>query len=169
MIDADNRRAPRFSAGKENIVREEIRKHLKKEVPGHLKGIAGAACGGDILFHELCGELGIPTTIYLALTVEAFKKTSVSFAGKSWEDRYDRLLQKLPSLVLPEKHSYNGNTWEQANLWMLNTALKNGAENMSLLALWDGKAGDGDGGTEHMIRVCRSQGATVEVIDITRL
>ena len=173
MIDSKNRAAPRFPAIKENIAREEIKDRLIKEketLKDKLKGIAGGACGGDILFHELCEELNIPTEIYLALPVEAFKKESVSFAGKEWEERFDRLIKKLPVYILPEpKDSNKDNVWERANIWMLDSVLKNGGANMTLVALWDRKAGDGGGGTEHMVNVAKEQGAEVMIIDINKL
>ena len=31
--------------------------------PGVIVGLAGGACGGDILFHEVCAEQGIETEI----------------------------------------------------------------------------------------------------------
>lgn len=30
-------------------------------------GLAGGACGSDILFHEVCQSLGVPTLLFLAL------------------------------------------------------------------------------------------------------
>jgi len=33
----------------------------KQNAEGKLIGISGGAGGGDILFHEVCDELGIPT------------------------------------------------------------------------------------------------------------
>jgi hypothetical protein len=35
--------------------------------------------------------------------------------------------------------------------------------------LWDGNAGDGGGGTEHMIKVAREHGAKTKIIDIKKL
>ncbi|MEO8399797.1 MAG: hypothetical protein ABI550_08305 [Ignavibacteriaceae bacterium] len=65
------------------------------------KGIAGVACGGDILFYELCQKMNIPSEKYLALPLQKFKKESVSFAGKNWEDHYDLLISKIPDHTLP--------------------------------------------------------------------
>jgi hypothetical protein len=173
MIDKEGRALPRFPASKEAIVRNEIKKELSKEkqvIKEKLKGIAGGACGGDILFHELCLELNIASEIFLALAVKDFKNSSVSFAGKDWEDRYEKLVKRLPVHVLPEsKANDRNNVWERANVWMLESALKNGGENMTLIALWDGKPGDGGGGTEHMIKVAREHGAKTKIIDIKKL
>ena len=71
----------------------------------------------------------------------------------------------MPGASADEK----SNVWERANIWMLNSALKNGGENMSLIALWDGKAGDGPGGAEHMIKVAKEQNAEIIIIDINKL
>ena len=123
MMDAEGRPEPRFPANKEKAARQELRKHLTKEkeaTTSELKGIAGGACGGDILFHELCLELDIPTEMYLALPVEKFKEASVSFAGKEWDNRFDKLKEELPVYILPEeKENDSFNVWERANLWML--------------------------------------------------
>jgi hypothetical protein len=173
MIDKAGRALPRFSESKEGLARKKIKEQLSKEkqaVKEKLKGIAGGACGGDILFHELCLELNIASEIFLALPVKDFKKSSVSFAGKGWEDRYEKLIKKLPVHVLPQSNENNtNNVWERANVWMLESALKNGGENMSLIALWDGKPGDSGGGTEHMIKVAKKHGAKTKIIDIKKL
>jgi hypothetical protein len=169
MIDAKDRKEPRFHPQKEKAVRQEIRKQLLREKDeDNLVGIAGGACGGDILFHELCAELDIPSQMYLALPVDEYKQASVSFAGKNWDKRFEKLKETLPIHLLPEEKSNSNkqNIWERTNLWMLDTALKSGGENMTLLALWDGKGGDGKGGTEHMVQIAKEQKAKICIIDI---
>src|SRR6478735_2619852 len=104
MIDAADRKEPRFPASKEQAVKEDIYKMLvlqKEKANLPLNGIASGACGSDILFHELCVVLNIPSQIYLAAPVEEFKKGSVSFAGENWDKRYDELIEKLPVYILP--------------------------------------------------------------------
>jgi hypothetical protein len=173
MLDKPGRATERFPVRKVGKARSEMKDQLDRIVKGSdddFLGIAGGACGGDIVFHELCMELGIPTKIYLALSPGAYKTTSVGFAGKDWEDRFDRLLQKLPHEVLVQSGEMEPNeVWERTNDWMLQRALRNGGENMTLLALWDGKGGDGPGGTEHMIKIARGKNAEVVVIDINKV
>jgi hypothetical protein len=104
MIDKEGREKVRFAAVKENAVMEAIQKEILNEklfANKYVRGIASGACGGDILFHELCIVLEIPTNIYLAMPEDEFKKASVSFAGNNWEDRFDELVKKLPVLILP--------------------------------------------------------------------
>jgi hypothetical protein len=54
QVDAPGRKEPRFPADKEPIARAAIREAVEREPARHGKaiGIAGAASGGDILFHE---------------------------------------------------------------------------------------------------------------------
>lgn len=172
MIDAKDRKEPRFPANKENEAREAIKMELIEEgrkYKDHLIGIAGGASGGDILFHELCGKMNIPSEVYLALPEEDYKKASVSFAGKGWEARFDELTSKLPVKILSSETDNQDSIWERTNLWMLDEALKAGGENMTLIALWDGKGGDGEGGTEHMVRVAKDAGAKTKIIDVNKL
>ena len=148
----------------------------KRKYDGAIKGIAGGGCGGDILFHEVCEELGIQTELYLALPREKFLEESVDFAGPDWVERFDRLYKKLPSHVLSltkelpnwlqKKPGYT--IWERNNLWMLNKALECGGIQMTLIALWDGKGGDGAGGTEHMVKEAKERGSKRIIIDMNQ-
>lgn len=171
MIDKKDRKYPRFPANKEMTVRAEILKHLieaRETINKELTGIAGGACGGDILFHEICEEIGIHTEMYLALPIEEFKKNSVSFAGKEWDNRFDRLANRIPIHILPhnEDNITKNNIWEETNLWMLDHALQIGKEKLTLIAVWDGKSGDGNGGTEHMINTAKAKGSEITIINI---
>ena len=174
MIDEEEREEPRFPAIKEMAVRAELRKQLVEEnvlAKKLLTGIAGGACGGDILFHELCEEIGIHTEIYLAIPIEEYKKKSVSFAGKKWDNRFDKLIKKLPVHILPleKRKNVENNIWAVTNLWMLDHALKVEGKNMMLIALSDGKGGDGNGGTEHMINTAKDKGAKIKIININKI
>jgi hypothetical protein len=171
LIDRPERVQKRFPKEKEQAVRLKINEYLsklKEDTTDKLFGIAGGACGGDILFHEICIKLSISSKIYLGLPPVEFKKTSVSFAGEEWDKRFDNLLKILPYQVMTEADYKNKNIplWERANLWMLNDSLKNGGENMNLLALWDGMEGDGKGGTKHMVDIAKQKGAEVKIIEI---
>ncbi len=176
MLDAPGREKPRFPAGKEELARDEIRKAIAGEQrrPGGVAfGIAGGASGGDILFHELCAELGIPSHVMLALPRGQYIEESVAPARGDWVERFDRLTETVPVRVLAEskklptwlaeKRGYG--IWQRSNLWMLHNALVEGGENVSLIALWNGKEGDGPGGTGDLVARAREVGARVIVID----
>ncbi|HMB61753.1 MAG TPA: tetratricopeptide repeat-containing protein [Eudoraea sp.] len=188
MMDAPDREKARFPAGKEKEVKAKIKEKvedvlaiLKKEhgtaeeMPSGVIGIAGGACGGDILFHEVCTDLGIKTEVYLALPREKFIARSVRFAGNQWVDRFNALdknpntsmrilteSEELPAWL--QSGDFNYSFWERNNLWILNAALALGGGNMTFIALWDGKKGDGPGGTQNMIKEVEERGAKSMII-----
>lgn len=173
MIDAAHRAEVRFPASKELSVMDEVRKQISQELKVYTftKAIAGGACGGDILFLEVCVKLGIPTEMCLALPPEEFKKNSVSFAGGNWDDRFDRLTEKIPVLILPAEKNNDSeqNIWAATNAWMLERSVEAGTDGCTLIALWNGKGGDGKGGTEHMIQMAKEKCAHIIIIDINKL
>ncbi len=182
MIDTKERETPRFPPGKEKAVKQAIRKKIlaiQKTVGKNKKliGITGGACGGDIIFHEQCKELGIESQMFLAVPAPMFKIKSVAFAGNNWIERFDDLYKELPhpvlsdSLELPnwlnKKKDYN--IWQRNNLWELYYSLANGISNMTLLALWDKQKSDGPGGTEDMVKQVKDRGGKIEIIDIRKV
>lgn len=180
MIDKKDRTNPRFPASMEQKVRTAIKDAVqsqKEKYGDRLKAIAGGACGGDILFHEVCAELNIEAELYLVLPREQFIVESVEFAGNKWVDRFDVLFQQLPRRILSNtkelprwlqpKPEYS--IWERNNLWMLNSALVFGGTNMTMIALWDRKGGDGRGGTEHMVNEAEARGAKTIILDINSM
>ncbi len=180
MIDAAERTTPRFPAGKEIAIKTKIKEAIQQEIitaGSPVTGIAGGACGGDILFHEVCAELGIPSKLFLAIPREQFIKNSVAFAGPGWVSRLDSLIRKLPVFVLADSEILPGwlrkkpgyDIWKRNNLWQLHAALSNGGLHITLLALWDGKSGDGPGGTEHLVSEARQKGARTVKLDINQI
>jgi len=176
QVDAPGRREPRFPAGKEPLARAAIRDAVQQQLTryGSAVGVAGAASGGDILFHEVCAELGVPTKLYLALPPDLYVAESVAPAGGDWVRRFRELESRFPSapVLAPTKEPPGGlrhrddySIWQRTNLWMLNEALADGARNLTLIALWNRQAGDGPGGTADMIAQAASRGAETNVID----
>jgi len=191
MIDAPGREHPRFPPDREAIAREKIREAVMKEMQADVGvscGYAGAASGGDVLFQEVCAELGIPTRLYLAIPPQKYVSTSVEKAGQQWVQRFWKIHAEhvardqvrvlsdsiddegeyLPAW-LRSKPKYN--IWQRNNLWMLFNALdegcdpKTGDPNISLIALWDGAGGDGPGGTGDLVDKVKNLGARCEVIN----
>ena len=180
QIDAPDRPEPRFPASKEPIARQAIRDAVQHELAqyGSAVGIAGVASGGDILFHEVCAELGVPTTPYLAVPPEMYVTRSVAPAGPDWVRRFYAIHGKCPTAPIlartPQipgwlRHHPDYTIWQRNNLWVLNEALSGGARNMTLIALWNGYGGDGPGGTSDMIRQARERGAETRILDTKAL
>jgi hypothetical protein len=170
MIDSADRKQPRFPAWAEGRAFEAIRNAIAAlpwTQQGPAIGLAGAASGGDLLFHEACAELEIPTKILLALPVNDFLAASVSPAGPDWVRRFHAVVDKRGCERFQIMGDKNGllegetdNVWQRANLWMIEQALALAPER-SLLALWDGRASDGPGGTEHLVEVAPKFGVRV--------
>lgn len=190
MIDAKDRAKPRFPADKESVARERIKEAVLKEMntgTGVSSGYAGGASGGDILFQEVCAELGIPTRLYLALPPQKYVTTSVQKAGPQWVERFwniynEHQTQKQVRVLsdatdereylpawLREKPEYS--IWQRNNLWMLFNALDEGCDpktedpNVTLIALWDGEGGDGPGGTGDLVKKVENLGARSKIIN----
>jgi hypothetical protein len=174
-IDSTTRETPRFPADKEEVARLAIKDAVSKEqerVDGQMIGIAGGASGGDILFHEVCTELQIPTNLYLAIPRDEYVKESVRDGGTQWVDRFNELYQRLPlrelgkSKELPRwlqsKPDYT--VWQRNNLWMLYNAMALGSRYVTLIALWDGEAGDGPGGTKDMVNKAEESAAKTIIL-----
>jgi len=181
-VDAPDRKTPRFPARAEALARTMIRDKvsaLVQEAGGAAMGYAGAASGGDILFHEVCEELGVPTTVLLAGPRTDYVRESVQDSGPDWVRRYDAIVKKhgdavrylTDDLKLPRwlRNVPTFDIWAHNNLWTLHTAFVHGAEKVVLVALWNGERGDGPGGTEHMVGEVRERGGRAEILDAKRL
>ncbi|UCD80488.1 MAG: hypothetical protein JSW26_03390 [Desulfobacterales bacterium] len=179
-IDASDRQKPRFPRDREDKARAMILAavtDVKKKTTGNLLGISGGACGGDILFHEVCEQLNIPTRMFLVLPKNEYIKASVAEGGPQWVERFKRLFdQKQPAILdesgelprwLHAKKNYS--IWQRSNLWMLHSALAISNDNLTLIALWNGEVGDGSGGTEDMVQRAKDRGATFIHLDARRL
>ncbi|MBA2306149.1 MAG: hypothetical protein H0W08_26465 [Acidobacteria bacterium] len=176
QVDAPRRKEPRFPADKGPLARAAIREAIEQEVHryGSAVGLAGAASGGDILFHEVCAELGVATKLYLALPPESYVTESVAPGGPDWVARFYAIQSRFPSAPVLSRtkdlpgwlrHRAGYSIWQRNNLWMLNEALTAGPQHVTLIALWNGKAGDGPGGTADMIHIARERGAETRVLD----
>jgi hypothetical protein len=170
MIDQAGREHVRFPARAESRARSAIGDAITAITwarPGNVVALSGAASGGDLLFQECCEERGIARMILLALPRDEFEAESVAPAGPGWVKRYHALLDRTAPDRLHVMESGDGllegatdNVWQRANLWMIERASTLAPES-SLLALWDGKTGDGPGGTEHFLQVARQCGVRI--------
>ncbi|GEC53646.1 hypothetical protein ABIF38_000762 [Bradyrhizobium japonicum] len=185
MLDAPGRpgNEARFPATPEavaearRLIMEAVKNELG-EAGGVAVGIAGGACGGDILFHEVCETLNVPTRLFLALPEAQFQEESVNRGGLEWVTRYQQLCQSIPPRILAdsselprwlrEKKDYD--IWKRNNLWMLFNALAEGARSLTLIALNNRDVDpDGAGGTAHLIGVAASKGFKIVELDARRL
>jgi hypothetical protein len=175
MLDAPGRDKPRFPPSEEANARSAIKKavsDLLVSIPGQAIGIAGGACGGDILFHEVCAELGVPTRVLLTLPEGPFIATSVKHGGPDWVKRFNALIKSAPVQILGESEALppwmrerpGYDVWQRTNIWLLEEAVSTGAPVQTLIALWDGQSGDGPGGTKHLVEMAQQRGLSTNIL-----
>jgi hypothetical protein len=159
-VDEPGRTPPRFPAECETKARLAIESVMRSiaGAQGSVLGIAGAADGGDILFHEVCAELGILSEVCLALPVSEYVHTSVQ---ASWTDRFHRLLQTHPTTTLEPG---SGDLWLRDHEWQMRRARERHPHRTVLLALQRDVESDIPGGTSGMVRIALESG--VEVIHL---
>lgn len=146
-----------------------VQAELERVGSDRLQGIASGANGGDILFLEACAAHGIPATIFLALPDDDFVAASVADGGGDWVKRFKNLSARMSVQVLEKDEDSPMNVYQQTNLWMLEHALSIGGENVVVMVLWDGGAGDGAGGTMDMVQRAGRAGARVVHLDTNDL
>jgi hypothetical protein len=171
MIDAPGRVPARFPPKMEKIAAEAIAKKVD-ELDAGPKDLAlcGGACGGDLLFAEACLKRKVRLQIRIPFDEPTFLKNSVTFAKGDWGKRYKAVknnkrtkLFVMPKVLGPTPG--NANPYERNNLWQLYTALSMGPEKVRFICLWDGKGGDGPGGTKHMHDSVEKRSGLVYVLD----
>jgi hypothetical protein len=176
MIDAPDRKEPRFPERKAKAVQAKIAQQLAEwEVGSRDLSICGGACGADILFAEECLRRGATIRLLLAEEVDSFVRNSVRHAGESWVQRFHALREQSEVEILPpqaEDQPDDISIYERTNLWIVETAAREAAEPGRLYALlvWDEKpSGDGPGGTsDFRKRVCQL-GGRLEIINPTKI
>jgi len=184
MLDQPGRPIPRFPPEKEEIARQAIRDAIlaeQNDTGGIAYGIAGGANGGDILFHEVCAELGIRTELWLPLPSDQYVQAAVQpYVGKGTNksvERFNQILRQLPTpprcmaddRELPRwlrtKAGYD--FWQRHTLWMVYNALsKVDSGNLSLLALWNEEEGNATG---DFVRRVKERGVKVVPLSTRQL
>lgn len=173
MMDRADRPSPRFPAGAETAVKAAIRDRLREMHAGF--GYSSAACGSDMLFQEAVQELGGETHVVLPYQDELFIEDSVLMDGdSSWVDRFLAVKQAAAQHLVASPHrlTWGGVTYEYANLLLMGRAAMHAdllQTDLRLLAVWDGREGDGRGGTATMVSRWRKLGHAVEIIDIREI
>ncbi|MEC5400102.1 hypothetical protein [Uliginosibacterium sp. H1] len=174
MIDAPQRSEPRFPAALADAAADRIAQVLAwlDAGPEDLALTQGAA-GGDLLFAEACLARGVPLCFMQPLPEPAFIAASVLPVqdGPRWQARYQSVRaglleapRQLPTPSVDEQDvtgddvpsggagdgDDDSEVFSRCNRWLLRHALRQGAERLHFICLWDGLSGDGDGGTAHL-------------------
>lgn len=155
MFDRADRRNARFPHHLETEVRAEIERRLtdlKAQV-----GYSSLACGGDMIFAESLLARGGEVNIVLPFKKDDFKRVSVAIVeGQDWGERFEHILKNAATVtVLNELGDANdGAAYDFCNQALSGLALlKSQFLGMDVvpMAVWDGRKGDGRGGTQSFV------------------
>jgi tetratricopeptide (TPR) repeat protein len=175
MIDAPGRTEPRFPPAGEARAAAAIAARLAEWNAGERDlAMCGGACGGDLLFAEACLNRGLRLELRIPFLEPVFLEKSVSFAGEGWRDRFYQVKNnpRTRLFIMPEELGplpAGANPYERNNLWLLYSALAWGLEKVRFLCLWDGKGGDGPGGTKHIYDAVKERSGKVWVLETKAL
>ncbi len=176
MVDASDRKTPRFPADKEDIAAQKIGEALDALSAGPEDlALCQAAAGGDLLFLEACQQRNVRCQVLLPLPEPEFIDRSIlpSAGGDAWRGRFFKIKPQLQSVrVMPDELGplpSGVNPFERCNLWLLYTTLSWGVPKARFICLWNGGGGDGPGGTEHMYSEVKTRTGQVTWLDTRKL
>ncbi len=170
MIDQPGRQQERFPAELEPTVRKEIVDSLNELNAG--VGYSSAACGSDIIFLEEMLKRGSEINIVLPFEKEKFIEQSVDvILGANWGKRFDRLIKKAARVIILCQYNplMNKPNLEFTNLFMYGKAMSRSqtmGTNLESVAVWNGRPGDGPGGTAALVRYWKKQKQVFNHIDL---
>ncbi len=173
MFDKVGRKHARFPHALEDRVRQEIRRKLA-QMEAHV-GFSSLACGTDMLFAEALLERGGEVNIVLPFSKQDFKRASVDFIpDHSLSERFERILENAATVTVLNEfgEAKDGAAYEYCNQALKGLALLKGqflGIDVMPLAVWDGRKGDGRGGTQNFVEYWEKRGSRVEVIYLDRI
>ncbi len=176
--DAPGQERPRFPAAAEHGVQQAIDAYL--EARNARWGYASAACGADILFHEVLQQRGGLSEIVLPYEIEAFQRDCVTIRdtadeGHSWAGRYERILDHVRARndsgiwqTSPEQHEGDRIFLHYANEITCGLARMKAREmdtRLHGLAVWNASSRHLAGGVARSVRTWIRCGMEVDCID----
>jgi class 3 adenylate cyclase/tetratricopeptide (TPR) repeat protein len=175
MVDTPGRQPERFPERNVPEVAAAIRRELERWLPSRV--YSSAASGSDILLLEALKNGGrrVPACVVLPYAIAEFVKTSVAPAGGDWTRRFDEVIEWVRKTGRIELSSETPLVAHNASYGYCNIVLQGlaGIEAARIdsevvgLAVWDGKAGDGPGGTSSVVARWHQAGIQTECISPT--
>jgi hypothetical protein len=174
MIDLPDRAEPRFpqslAAAAASEIRHRVLRQQRRFPSAELVGFASGARGGDILFHEACRGLGIKTGTVLPFSPERFVETSVAgVPDADWVQRFWALWNDQGGCFHKEVMGLaeTDEAYGACNNRLLTLAEEHG--HLHLIALWDGKGGDGPGGAADLVGRAAGLGDAPDIVAPSQL
>jgi class 3 adenylate cyclase/tetratricopeptide (TPR) repeat protein len=172
-VDQLDRLVPRFPSQMEAVVKQEIQKRLD-QLNAHF-GYASAANGSDILFLEAMLDRDAEIHVVLPFERDQFmREVMETVDGNKWAARCARVLSEAVEVQEASKRSQMCGkvSYEFGNLMLQGLASVHAQQletKLKPLAVWDGKPGDGLGGTAATVEQWQKAGLQMEIIDLASL
>lgn len=168
-VDAPERPTPRLPPERADAVGRALAAWIEARGVGF--GVVAAAAGGDLLFAEaLLDRDGAELDLVLPYPEASFVPDSVAYAGARWEALYERARRGARRTTVCSRHRFapGSTSYEYANAYLEGRARLRAealGTHVARVAVWDGRAGDGPGGTHAMVLRWREAGVPFDVVD----
>lgn len=174
MIDTPDRPAPRFPPYLETTVYEAICDRLERN---NIRfGYASAACGADILFLEAVLALKGEIHVVLPYDKQQFLQDSIAIVPSgNWQQRFDAVINQATEFIIASQHKVasENEVFYEYSYRMLHGLAKVRATQLNTelipLTVWNGRPGDGFGGTSSAVHYWQQWSEAVEIIDLEAL
>jgi tetratricopeptide (TPR) repeat protein len=179
MVDNPSKDKKNFPADKEKEIRADIKAALEKHhiLPDDRAFLGGLSAGSEIIFAEICAEMGIKVRAFLPLPESAYIRKFVSPGGDEWVERFYKirnhpLVEEFYQVEHVGEPKRGDDPYERNNRWALYSSLGHGIDKLRLLALWNthgDKSKDLDSRlVQHMMELTRDLGGAIEQISTSR-
>ncbi|MCW1921148.1 RyR domain-containing protein [Luteolibacter arcticus] len=145
-----------------------LRKQVQPRFP--LIAFGSAAAGADILIAEaLTAQAPVEATLVLSSPRENFVQCNAEYAGSDWADRCRELMTGAYEVIEASRHQPvpDSLSYQYAQEVMAGLACMK-ADFLGLdirpVAVWDGRPGDGCGGTADFVSFWQQRGHAVDII-----
>jgi hypothetical protein len=149
MVDLPGRPQPRFPPEEVQRVTATVRSAFARWGIGTgTTLVTGGARGADIVAAEAALERGAALRLVLALEPDEFVARSVAIPGTAWEQRFRELLRHAEVEVVDGPD--DDEVFARTNQRIIEVA-RAIDEQPHAVIVWDGKEGDGPGGTRDFV------------------
>lgn len=179
-LDQDNAERSRFPADLEQEVQRQIDVALDRNNAdwNDHAFVAGAACGGEIIFIEACLNRGMKVHVHMPCTDAEFISEAVSYGGEKWIKRF-YAIRNNPRVNLYYQQEHVGfakedvDPYERNARWTLFASLVLGIDKLRHIILWDKKPSTAEDIEGQLIGKTfdhtYEMGGIIDHIDITKL
>lgn len=170
LVDRPDRPVARFPPTLVPAMARALQERVRRAEIGI--GYASAGCGGDLLFLETLAEREAETHIVLPYNQRQFIEDSVDLEpGGDWVARFHAAVARAAEVVTASEQRMLSGAMSYAYGFLLldgMAAVRADELDADLVcfALWDGREGDGPGGTAASVAHWRQAGRQIEIIEV---